>query len=274
MSFSTSPSTDLLPTKSIIVCSTGRSGSNLLCATLSNLNCVGKSQEFFLPATLDQNAVYSSAPELYRYLPKVYRAGSTPNRVFGIKLHWDHMKALTKLARTDPTLEKKTNLEILSLFFPNPRFVFIRRGDLTQQAISAAIGYQTGVFIIPKDFHGEPVNSKKKVFFNPLNIYRYKQGLQRRNQNWLKFFEQNNLPFCQVVYEDLVKDFEPTIHRVLEFCDIELSDPAVEIVQGTQKQGNQINQRWLRYYNLIPESWLAGYSQLRSTLRQTLGKGR
>ncbi|MEO0736278.1 MAG: Stf0 family sulfotransferase [Cyanobacteria bacterium J06649_12] len=272
MSFSTNLSADLLPTKSIVICSTGRSGSTLLCKTLSNLNCVGQSEEFFLPQILERNAVRSSADELYDYLPKIYREGTTPNQVFGIKLHWDHMKTLTKIARTDPTLASKSNLEILNLFFPNPRFIFIRRGDLAKQAISASIGYQTGVYMIPKDFQGEPAYRKKKVFFNPLNIYRYKQGLRARNKNWTTFFEQNNLPFFEVVYEDLVKEFEPTIRQVMDFCDIELPDET-PIVQGTKKQGNKINERWLRYYNLIPESLLARYSDLRSTLKKALKGG-
>lgn len=262
----------LLPAKSVIVCSTGRSGSTLLCRTLSSLNCLGQSEEFFLPEILTKNKVYSSADELYRYLPDVYMSGTTPNGVFSVKLHWDHMKILTQIARTDPALSSKTNTEILSLLFPNPYFIFIRRADLIKQAISVEIGRQTGVYVIPKDFSGELSCKDKKLFFKPLNIYRYKQGLQARNSNWISFFEKNNLSFFEVVYENLVQDFEPTIRQILEFSDIDISEQDLEIAQATKKQSTKTNENWFRYYSLIPEGLLAGYSRFRSLLKKTVAR--
>ncbi len=261
-------SANLLPTKSMIVCSTGRSGSTLLCTTLSSLNCIGKAQEFFLPKVLAQNAVYSSADELYRYFPKVYKLGTTPNGVFSVKLHWDHMKSLIQIARTDPDLRSKSNQEILTLFFPSPYFIFIRRNNLVKQAISMEIAHQTGVYAIPKDFCGQLPYSDQKLFFRPLNIYRYKQGLLARNANWLLFFMDNNLSFFEVVYEDLVQELAPTIRQILAFSDIKLSEETIEITQAIRKQANQTNENWYRYYSWLPEGLLARYSELRSLVKK------
>ncbi len=271
MPFSDTISTNLLPAKSILVCSTGRSGSTLLGKTLSSLNCLGQCDEFFRPDILVKNSVHSSADELYHYLPDVYRKGTTSNGVFGVKLHWDHMKLLTKIARTDPTLKSKSNIEILTLFFPNPCFVFIRRDNLTKQAISVEIGHQTGIYMIPKDFSGKLTYKDKKLFFKPLNIYRYKQGLQARNNNWRSFFSNNNLPFFEVVYEDFVREFTPTIRQVIEFSGVVLPEEGIEISQATKKQGDKTNENWFRYYSLIPESLLAGYSSVRSLVKKALG---
>lgn len=270
MLFSKTIPADLLPTKSIIVCSTGRSGSTLLCSTLSSLNCFGKAKEYFEPKLLAQNAVYSSANELYRYLPKVYELGTTSNGIFSAKLHWDHMKSLTQIARTDPELKSKSNLEILTLLFPNPYFIFIRRNNLVKQAISMEIGHQTGVYAIPKDFPGQLPYSDQKLFFKPLNIYRYKQGLQARNANWLLFFMDNNLSFFEVVYENLVQELAPTIHKILAFSEVALTVETVEITQATRKQGNQTNENWYRYYSWLPEGLLARYSELRSIVKNTI----
>lgn len=274
MSFFTTLPADLRPAKSIIVCSTGRSGSTLLCRTLSSLNCAGRIEEFFVPERLARNRVHSSADELYRYLPKVYSTGTTSNQVFGIKLHWDHMKTLTQIARSAPGLTSKSNLEILSLLFPNPRFIFIRRDDVTKQAISAAISYQTNIYTISKESDKRLSDVEQTLFFNPLNIYRYKQGLQARNHNWKSFFKNNNLPYFEVVYEDLIDSFATTTQEILDFLEIELPDPDIEISAVTKKVGNATNERWNYYYNLIPEGLLAFYSQVRSQLRQILASKR
>lgn len=261
-------SADLLPTKSIIICSTGRSGSTLLGLTLDRVDYVGKAREFFRPDVLVENGVGSSADELYPYLAKVYAQGKTLNQVFGVKLHWDHMVNLLKILRTDSVWQSKSDIEILLALFPNSKFIFIRRQSLTRQAISMEIGKQTGVYILPKGSTGKTPKTEKKLFFKPLNIYRYKQGLKRRNQKWRTFFQQNNLPFLEVIYEDLVKDLDGIIRQIIEFSGVELPEADIEITAATKKQGDSLNERWLTYYRFIPEGLLAYYSELRSYLRK------
>ncbi|MBT9314779.1 Stf0 family sulfotransferase [Leptothoe spongobia] len=265
-------SSTVLPTKSIIICSTGRSGSTLLSRTLSSLGYFGKPIEFFRFDMLADNGVTTSATELYRYLGQVYPLGTTPNQVFSAKLHWDHLRKLLQIARTDPVLKSQSEIEILSQLFPNPIFIFIRRNDLSRQAISMEIGRQTGVYLILKEQDKKPPQDKQRLFFRPLNIYRYKQGLQQRNQNWRSLFHRNHMSFLEVVYEDLVTDFEGTMHQVIKTCDVAIPAENFEISQATKKQGNQVNERWLRYYCLIPESFLKAYSNARSYLRQLIAK--
>ncbi|MEM1239360.1 MAG: Stf0 family sulfotransferase [Cyanobacteria bacterium P01_H01_bin.26] len=274
MSYADTISADLRPTKSIIICSTGRSGSTLLSRTLSSLDCLGKPIEFFRSDMLAKNGVTALASELYPYLARVYSQGQTANGVFSAKLHWDHLGELLKIARTDPALRSHSDSEILSCLFPNPKFIFIRRQNLVSQAISMEISKQTGVYLILKDRRekkgaapsaGSP--GGQPLSFRPLNIYRYKQGVAGRNRSWQSFFQQNHLPFFEVVYEDLVKDFDRSIRQTVAFCDVDLPQTDREITRATKKQGNQVNERWLRYYQLIPEGLLAAYSEARSYAR-------
>ena len=270
MSYADAISADLRPTKSIIICSTGRSGSTLLSRTLSSLGCLGQPIEFFRSDMLAKNGVTALASELYPYLARVYSQGQTPNRVFSAKLHWDHLGQLLEIARTDPALRSHSDSEILSYLFPNPKFIFIRRQNLVSQAISMEISKQTGVYLILKDRKekkGATPGSGQPLSFKPLNIYRYKQGVAGRNRSWQSFFQQNHLPFFEVVYEDLVKDFERIIRQTVEFCGVDLPQADMEIARATKKQGNQVNERWLRYYQIIPEGLLAAYSEARSYAR-------
>ncbi|MEM8612588.1 MAG: Stf0 family sulfotransferase [Cyanobacteria bacterium P01_H01_bin.105] len=271
MPLADSISAELLPTTSIIICSTGRSGSNLLGLTLGSIGYAGKASEFFRPDVLAKSEVGSNASELYAYMTTVYDQGSTPNRVFGVKLHWDHMADVLKLVRTDPLRKTQSDIEILSELFPNPKFVFIRRRNLVKQAISMEIGKQTGVYLIRKKrLRNSSAHKEQTLFFKPLNIYRYKQGVQRRNQKWRSFFEKYDLPFFEVVYEDLVKDFDEIMRQVIEFAGVDLPETDIEITKATKKQGNKINERWLIYYRAIPEGLLAAYSEFRSYLRKVI----
>lgn len=271
MSFKDFITPELLPTKSIVICSTGRSGSTLLGLTLGDIGYAGKSREFFRPDVLTANGVDSHFSTLYPYLANVYAQGQTPNQVFGVKLHWDHMINLIKLARTDPALQTGSDIEVLSTLFPNPRFIFIRRQNLVKQAISMEIGKQTGVYVVrSEDIVKERANKTQKLFFKPLNIYRYKQGLTGRNHKWRSFFHNNDLPFFEVVYENLVEDFDGIMRQVIEFSEVELPELGFEITKATRKQGNRINERWLRYYQFIPEGLLGYYSAIRNYVRKAL----
>ncbi|MGD1855092.1 MAG: Stf0 family sulfotransferase [Leptolyngbyaceae cyanobacterium] len=259
-----------LPNKSILICSTGRSGSTLLSRTLGSIDHFGQPIEYFRSDMLAKNGVASSASELYPYLTQVYSQGQTPNRVFSAKLHWDHLRKLLQIARTDSALQTQSEIEILSQLFPNPIFIFIRRNDLTRQAISMEIGHQTGVYLILQEQAEQAPQMHQRLRFRPLNIYRYKQGLQRRNQNWRAFFQRNQVPFLEIVYEDLVQDFEAIMQRVINVCDVAMSNQPLAIAQATKKQSTRVNERWYSYYHLIPEGVLAGYSNVRSYLRKRL----
>ncbi|NEQ48605.1 MAG: hypothetical protein F6K11_00520 [Leptolyngbya sp. SIO3F4] len=261
---------EFLPNQSIIICSTGRSGSTLLSRTLGSLGYFGKPIEFFRSDMLANNGVHSSVNEFYNYLAKVYTLGSTSNQVFSAKLHWDHLRKVLQIVRTDPDLKSKSEIEILSKLFPNPIFIFIRRNDLVRQAISMEIGNQTGVYLILKAQSEQSPQQQQQLFFRPLNIYRCKQGLQQRNQNWRSFFQENHIPFLEVVYENLVQDFETTMRQVIENCNVTTPTENLEITQATKKQGNQLNERWLKYYRLIPENFLASYSNIRNFLRKLI----
>ena len=262
-----------LPTTSIIICSTGRSGSHLLGKTLGSLGYAGKASEFFRADVLAKNDV-GLASDLFAYMPTVYNQGMTPNQVFGMKLHWDHLVSVLEMVRTDPLWRAKSDIEILSELFPNPKFVFIRRRNLVKQAISMEIGKQTGVYLIPKkNSEKSSARREQRLFFRPFNIYRYKQGVERRIRQWRLFFEKHDLPFFEVVYEDLVNDFDTIMHQVIKFSGVALPEPDVEITKATKKQGNRINERWLSYYTAIPEGLLAAYSELRSYVRKVMVSG-
>ena len=256
--------------RSYIVCSTGRSGSSLLCKTLASLGNCGNPAEFFHPNALPVDLTPDNRDSFYAYYLAVLDQGTTPNGIFGVKIHWHHFKQLLVLARHYMDhLRDKSDREITECLFPNPAFIFISRQDILRQAISTCIAFQTDVWGLNRaDREREKVSQakQKKLRFAPLSIYRYKVGLQMANRAWERFFVKNDVPFHALVYEDLVASYEPTIRGIYAFLDLEF-DPRTLAVP-TKRQANAINERWARYYAMIPEELLGYYSNLRVSTRK------
>lgn len=152
--------------------------------------------------------------------------------------------------------------------FPHTHFIYIWRRDLLQQAISTEIAFQTKIWKLKDD---QSNRERNRLQFKPLNIYRYKEGLQRYNQGWRKFFAKNSIEFHEIVYEEFVKSFEAFILKVLDFLDCKLKSGKM-IEMPIKKQSNEVNQAWYRCYNYIPEGLLANYSKMRASIRQLIRK--
>ncbi|HBY79490.1 MAG TPA: hypothetical protein DEG47_21395, partial [Cyanobacteria bacterium UBA11148] len=228
-------------------------------------NHCGRPAEYFHPDRLEKYLTKDDAKSLRDYLSGVLIQGTSSNGIFGIKMHWEHFQMFLNLARKYLDFQGKTDLEILSLVFPNPRFIYIWRRDLVRQAVSTEIAYQTGNWV--KQNKSVEFNSRKKLVFKPLNIYRYKQGLKVRNQRWKKFFDKNSVEVYEVVYEDFIELFEKTILEIVDFLDIQPVSSQNEIKISLQRQSNEINERWCQYYNYIPENMLRTYGKIRATIK-------
>ena len=89
-----------LPKAGYLVCASPRSGTELLCRGLAATGVAGCPREYFLaedPAKLPDWRFWEEGPyaaghdvsDKESYLTLVYRLGSTPNGVFGAKIHWN-----------------------------------------------------------------------------------------------------------------------------------------------------------------------------------------
>lgn len=244
---------------SYIICSTGRSGSSLLCTTLRHLGSYGRPKEYFHENIIKTYDHQDDAQKFQDYLSEVLSQGTTSNGIFGVKMHWDQLRGFLKLARKYLGFSGKTDQEILAKVFPNTRFIYIWRRNLIKQAISTEIAIQTGQWVKNQEIQqSEPT---QKLVFKPLNLYRCKQALEIRNQKWEKFFEQNSSNFYEIVYEDFIESFENTIIELIDFLDIQPLPARDQIKMLIERQSNHINEKWYHYYSYIPENLLKIYDQ-------------
>jgi LPS sulfotransferase NodH len=246
--------------KSIIICSTGRSGSTLLCRSLEELNTCGKPEEYFHHNVIKALDLKSSSEKFLAHCNQVFAEGTTENGIFGIKMHWWQMFEFLKLARQLPEFAAATPLEILGAFFPNPKFIYIWRRNRTAQAVSTIIALQTGQWEERADQrHSYSVNPEAKrspapLQFQPLKIYSWEEKFKDQNARWRSFLTENAIAFREVITEELTSNFQSSMQATLAF--IEASAEPEHIKMPTKKQSNDINRQFMARYEKYPKALL------------------
>lgn len=256
--------------KSYIICSIGRSGSSLLASILRDFTYCGNPREYFHPNKIKKLIENNDSSIFINYTDKILNEGLTANGVFGVKMHWEHMRDFLRFTRKNLGYENQTDLEIINDFFPNTHFIYIRRENTLKQAISTEIAQQTEMW--RQEINDTPKQQLKKPSFNPLAIYRIEEGIKRHEGAWERFFRQNDIDVYEVVYENFCQSIKTTTIDIIKFLKIDPLPESNQIQVSLQKQSNNINERWEKYYNLIPKTFLKNYSQFRSKLKQYLVK--
>jgi LPS sulfotransferase NodH len=123
------------PHLTYFVCTSPRTGSWLLTDMLRQTGIAGRPAEHFDPNPdherywFERLGIASEAA----YLPKIMGRATTPNGVFGSKLHWYQFGRLCeRLGCTTPHSVPRA----LASAFPNLRYIWMRRRDVLAQAIS------------------------------------------------------------------------------------------------------------------------------------------
>jgi trehalose 2-sulfotransferase len=121
-----------------LILSTQRTGSELLCAYLRERG-IGVPLEYFGPASLAERlgCLDGNGRTLFqRYVPLLEAKRTTPNGIFGMKLHPGQLEALSEM-------DDEKAFRFLNLF---GKIVVLRRRDKVLQAISLARAIITGQF--------------------------------------------------------------------------------------------------------------------------------
>ena len=105
------------------VCTSPRSGSNLLCEYLASTGLLGRPREYFNAGRRRMFDDPDYPDERDQQIEQVLTTGATANGIYGIKMF---PKYLDAVAETLPWTQR----------LPNLRFVLLKRHDVLGQAIS------------------------------------------------------------------------------------------------------------------------------------------
>jgi LPS sulfotransferase NodH len=256
------------PHTSYIVCASPRCGSNLLCEALWSTDVLGRPDEYFLrwhQPERDHTNTGEEAARSWRlptdaYVAKVIREGTTPNRVFGVKIMWSYFNEVVARLRDLPGVDGVMPLDALTALWPNLHFVHMTRGDKVKQAVSLAKAIQSGRWL---DVDRTILRERATRFFSrdlakleayldqpvPELIYDFAQidrvyrKVQREDAAWDAFLRDSGARCIRIVYEEFVDSPAQTVGDIAQFLDLPESHP-IEPHTFMKKQSDRINVEW------------------------------
>ena len=176
---------------------------------------------------------YFSSTSWRRYLSAIAQQHTTTNGVFGIKMHWNQYK------------RHMLDMGVDASFWNVPvKWVRITREDELRQAISFVRAAQTESCNSNMATKAEPVYDADAIASALARI-------SNENSDWDVYFAQNNITPLHITYEQLTRDMDATIRRIMSFIETPID---VVPEQQTKKQGDSINKEWAeRFLTQYPE---------------------
>jgi LPS sulfotransferase NodH len=252
--------------RTLILASTPRTGSTLLCSVLEDSGMAGHAKEFLNPllmvgadrrlpgADLRLSPLWTrpilagtravgrgkflqrriGLDRLIRtaavrpYLREQQRRTSSPNGVFAINLHWGHWRRATETwGLTADDIG------------PERIWVWLTRRDLLLQAVSMSIAVQTDSWQATKE-------AKKPAVYDAGLIAHWVTNFAAANRSWATWFDRQEISPILAPYEDVVADIAAHAQRVFTAIGVEVdSVPLPSLKQQTTSRNAEWAEKFL-----------------------------
>lgn len=245
-----SPDTPPPPSRSLLLCVTPRTGSYLLCEGLINTGVAGRPTEYFATSYWAYWAERWGTHDYPAYLERVRQAGTTPNGVFACKAHPYQLRNFVRqvLGRGNATAVECA--AAVRVWFPKPRYVWLRRRDRLRQAISYARGLQTDVWWdtdeAPAPLHGTP--KLDALQFDAGLITDALERIAESDGMLEEFFRDAAIEPLVMYYEDLVADYAAQVRLVTGHVGVELHDSYRFPPSKFRRQSDDLTEQWVDLY--------------------------
>jgi LPS sulfotransferase NodH len=218
----------------LIICTTGRSGSFLLCRAMIH-NRIGVPHEYFsgvyanaIATRLGLGTVMS--PDLavdglkrQSYIDALLNR-RTVNGIFAIKIHRGQFEQYLKNAPAKDLIR-------------GAKFIYLYREDLLAQAVSFHISQLTGRWGIGSGDVTKIISEKK--FFDNTAINNTLRMIADQDRDWRLFFAYSNIAPLFLSYESLISDISGALQKIalrfglgLETQDLEYDEKSLAEVRG------------------------------------------
>ena len=213
------------PSKILIIASTARSGSHMLGHALHNTNSFGYPLEYSNPQNLSEWGKLFGKEGIEDIITEVQQRRTSPNGVFGIKIHYSHIMQFGGFARL-----KKT--------FPNAYYVLLTRHDVLKQAVSLSIAKQTGVWIAGQ----KQTNNNPNYNFKDIN--KNLRQIIMDNSSWRYILAANGCKFVEMNHDLVCNRLTLSIDNIAKFMGVEVDIDSIPTKPVTKKQGSDLNIEW------------------------------
>jgi LPS sulfotransferase NodH len=229
-----------------VICTSPRTGSTLLCRGLANTGRAGAPDEFFdRPA---ENLAYwmrrFAISNQSEFASKIIDATSTPNGVFGVKLHWTaypdmHQAFADSLTPRLVDARNRSLNELLHERFSMVRYIWLRRLDKVAQGISHFRAVRSGLWEIPRGQHAAKSGVGESLEFDFQAIDHCVAWAAEYDRQWRHHFRRQALTPLEIVYEAFVDSYDPTLRKILDYlgvshADLPTAEPQLERMADRQ----------------------------------------
>jgi len=232
------------PSKVLIIASTRRCGSHMLGHALHKTNKFGFPLEYANPANLPEWKRRLRVEDFQEVIAEIQRRRTSPNGVFSIKLHYDHIKLFGGFANVVRR-------------FPNAYYILLSRQDVLSQAVSLSIASQTGVWISGQ----KPVNDNPKYDFYHINKCLRDTILD--NSSWRYTLAASGCNYIEMNFEYVRNNAIESIESIAGFIDIDIDKSEIPNDKVTKKQGTKKTKNGRR--NFLPNSISLPHSKMLNT---------
>lgn len=242
------------PTRSLLIGSTQRAGTTMLCRGLADTGVAGRPEEYFLaadPAQFPTWGFWEAGPfglahgarDAAHYLEIVAELGTTPNGVFGAKLMWNNVPWAVERFRRVARFAGLDAPAVFAAAFPDLRPVLLTRRDRVRQAVSWSRAAQDGVWEVRAD---APVRPESEASYDRELIANLERLIVEGEQGWRDLVAELGLTALHVVYEDMVADWAGTVRAVLVHLDL---DDRVDVPEPrTIRRADETNEAWVKRF--------------------------
>ncbi|MGH9279468.1 MAG: Stf0 family sulfotransferase [Acidimicrobiales bacterium] len=246
------------PTISYLICGSQRSGTTLLATALASTGVAGRPEEYFL--SVDEKkmpewrcwergpfGVAHGATSREDYLRIVSRLGTTPNGVFGSKLHWNNVPWAVAKFQELPRFAGLSRAGVLHRAFPGLQAVHLTRRDRVAQAVSWARAARDGVWTDWVD-RPSPVRPPPPQY-DATFIANLEGLIAEGERGWRELFVELGVEPLDLEYEELVTDdrLDVAVRRVLDHLGINHAQIG-PVRPGTRRLADGVNEEWAARY--------------------------
>lgn len=235
------------PRASYLICTNPRSGSWLLAEGMRATGVAGRPEEYFNPTLrplyLRDLHLAPDAPAS-TVLTRMLDAGTTGNGIFGAKVHRLQYGALLDLLRAATGDPDADEISLLTSVFPALTLVHHDRVDRVGQALSWHRALATDNWWHVRDTRD--VRAEEGLVLDVGHVAALERRLRADDAAWAELFARSALPVVRSTYEDLVRDHEGTIRRLVRAVggppDADVPPP--DLV----RQSDRTTERWRARY--------------------------
>jgi LPS sulfotransferase NodH len=208
-----------VPQTRLLICSTPRTGSYLLCRAMIH-NGIGVPHEYFNginagviserlgPRKIDSRDLAQDGAERRAYIHNLL-ARRTVKDVFAAKIQRGQFRQYFE-----------RNYESVPLF-AGAGYIYLYREDLLAQAVSLHVSLVTGQWGVDERVATRPAEDQE--FFDAGRIRRCMDELTTQDSEWRKFFAINAIKPFFLSYEELRRDQAGTLRRIVAHFNLGLA---------------------------------------------------